>query len=149
VGTFAADEMARIPIKKRMGFIINTNPRKRGDGHWVAVWIDCNKDKSIEYYDPFGEEPSKVFMKGLKPMIDALDCDTYLKFKVNRIANQRASSSNCGLHSMAFLIRRMKGEPFVDVSGYTDFKRGAKDVRMVAVCRCVGLHRLQTRGKGR
>jgi hypothetical protein len=25
----------------------------------------------------------------------------------------------------------MKGEPFVDVSGYTDFKRGAKDVRMV------------------
>ena len=130
-GAYAADEMHLIPIKKQFGFIINTNPRRKGDGHWVAVWIDCTKDKSIEYYDPFGEDPSKTFMKGLKPMIDALDCDTYLKFKVNRIANQRATSGNCGFHSMAFLIRRMKGDPFIEVSGYSDFKRGAKDVKMV------------------
>lgn len=129
VGTFAADEMKEIPIKKKMCFIINTQDRRVGDGHWVAVYIDCVKDKAIEYYDPFGEEPSKKFMKGLKPMIEKLNCDTYMKFKINRIKDQRASSTDCGWHSVNFLINRLKGKAFPEVTGYSDYVKGKRDVK--------------------
>lgn len=131
VGTFAADEMNKILPKKRFGFIINTEPRQKGDGHWVACYIDVMKDMSVDYYDSFGNDPNEIFLIGLKEIIDKLNPDVYLKFKINKIKEQRATSSNCGWHCMAFLINRFNGVPFKECTGYSDYAKGMKDVKQM------------------
>ena len=53
-----------------MGFIVNTNTRKKGSGHWVAIFLDADNDRSIEYYDSFAEDIPKNMLVGLKKVID-------------------------------------------------------------------------------
>lgn len=130
-GCWGADEMAQIPIKKQMGFIINTQPRSKGNGHWVACYIDAVKGMSVEYYDSFAGQPSKTFLKGVKVIIDQLDPSVYLKFKVNKIKEQKVSSGDCGWHAISFLQNRFKAVPFVECTGYSDYKKGLKDVKKV------------------
>ena len=131
VGCFAADEMDMIPLKKKFGFIINTEPRKKKSGHWVACFIDTSKAMTCEYYDSFAEQPSKKFLKGLKNIVDELNPSVYLKLKINKIRNQKTSSGDCGWHSMAFLINRFNNVPFVECSGFSDYNKGLSDVEKV------------------
>lgn len=128
MGTFASDEMKQIPVKRQMGFIINTQPRSKGKGHWVACYIDTLKDMSVEYYDSFAQEPSNAFLVGLKAIVDKLKPSIYLKFKVNRIKEQKINSSDCGYHSMNFLINRFNGASFKECSGYNQYAKGVRDV---------------------
>ena len=69
---------------------------------------------------------SKEFMHNIKYVIDKIKPDTYLKFKVNRVVQQSAKSSNCGLFSMKFLTDRFEGYPFKDCTKYNDVKAGEK-----------------------
>ena len=61
-------------------------------------------------------------MKDLKTLIDKINPDTYLKFKVNKIKQQSPSSNNCGFHAMGFLLDRFAGKEFKDCSGYSNIK---------------------------
>jgi hypothetical protein len=130
-GCWGADEMNQIPIKKQMGFVINTQPRRKGTGHWVGCYIDTVKGMSVEYYDSFAEQPSKTFLKGIKIIIDKLDPSVYLKFKINKIKEQKVSSGDCGFHAVSFLQNRFKAVPFVECTGYSNFKKGINDVKKV------------------
>ena len=127
VGCFAADEMGEIPVKGCFGFVINTEPRHISKGHWTAVFIDKDKDKAIEYFDPFADEPPKQFGKGVKSLVKKLDTDEYLKYKVNRIKVQDITSDTCGYHCMNFLLHRFSGKPFREVTGFDDSIKGEKD----------------------
>ena len=64
-----------------MGTIINLSHSNEKGSHWVAFFIDTLSSKSLEYYDPLGS-PSKEFMKNIKTVINKLNPDVYLKFKV-------------------------------------------------------------------
>jgi Ulp1 family protease len=123
--------MDQIPLKKQMGFIINTEPRKKGTGHWVACFIDTKNDMSVEYYDSFAGQPSKKFLKGLKVIIDKLNPSVYLKFKVNKIKEQKETSGDCGWHSISFLKNRFRGVPFQECTGFRNYKKGINDVKKV------------------
>jgi hypothetical protein len=127
-GTFAADEMSTIPISSTFGFIMNTEPRAIHHGHWIAVYVDSEDAKAVEYFDPFGEEPNETFMKALAPLVEQLDCDEYLKLKINRIKVQDITTDTCGWHSMKFLTDRFSGKPFREITGFDDSIRGEADV---------------------
>ena len=129
VGTFAMDEFKDVPTKRKMGFIINTNKRKSRSkqGHWVAVYIDADGDKSVEYYDSFGEDIPKSVLIGIKKVIDKLKLPHYLKMKINKIKDQRTNTSTCGFHAMTFLLRRFKGVPFKECTGYSNVTKGEKN----------------------
>ena len=129
VGAFAADEMDKIPVKKQFGFIINTSDRSKGDGHWVACYIDVVKDMSVDYYDSFANSPSKKFLKGLKQIVDKLNPSVYLKLKINKIKEQKISSPDCGWHCIAFLVNRFHDVPFKERTGYSDYVKGSKEVK--------------------
>jgi hypothetical protein len=131
IGVFASNELTKIPKnRKSFGFIMNTKPRHiTTGGHWVAVYIDVEKDMSIEYYDSFSDSPSKQFLKDIKNVIDRLKPSVYLKFKVNKIKEQNVKTQNCGWFAMRFLINRFKGIPFKDITGYSDTVRGEKNIK--------------------
>ena len=86
----------------------------------MAPYIDADKDKAVEYYDSFGEEPPASLMKDLKGLIDKINPSTYLKFKINKIKQQSVTSDNCGIFSMQFLMDRFNGKPFKECSGYSN-----------------------------
>lgn len=90
------------------------------------MYIDTKHDKSLEYYDSFGNDPPKEFMKNIKTVINKLKPDTYLKFKVNKVVEQSSKSSNCGIFSAKFVSDRLEGIPLKDCSKYNGVKNGEK-----------------------
>lgn len=136
LSTICSDEIPKlIPEakgKSHISFIINTLPRSSPpseDGHWQACYIDTKRDKSVEFYDSFADEPSEQFLVDIKKLIDALQPETYLKFKVNMVIDQRANSSECGYFSMHFIIQRIEGHKFRDCTGYSDVTKSEKDIK--------------------
>lgn len=128
-GVFALDQLKELNPKPMMSFIMNTAPIKKYYGHWVAVYIDAKKDMSVEYYDPLGDPPPKRFMRDIKRIIDKINPSAYLKMKINKIADQSATSDNCGWFAMKFLVQRYHGIPFRECSGYDDSKNGEKNIK--------------------
>lgn len=126
VGVYPADKISEIKVKPKMGFIMNLSTSKEEGTHWVAVYIDTKHDRSIEYYDSFGRDPSYSLMKQIKTIVNELNPDTYLKFKVNRIKQQSVDSSNCGIFAAKFLMDRFEGIPFQDCTCYSDVANGEK-----------------------
>jgi hypothetical protein len=127
-GVYSLDEIKKIPVSDKMSFIMNLDPSHKPGSHWVAVNIDSKKDKSVEYYDSYGDEPPNQFLKDIKYLIKKINPDTYLKFKVNKIINQRSNSSNCGFFAMKFLVDRYNNIPFPEASGYSDIMKSEKNI---------------------
>jgi len=128
-GVYPIDKIKDIPIKeqtKKIGFIMNLSKSDQKGSHWVGVYIDPKVDKSIEYFDSFGDDPPKEFMTNIKHLINKINPDTYLKFKVNRVVQQSAKSNNCGILSAKFLMDRMEGIPFKECTKFNDVKNGER-----------------------
>lgn len=125
ITTIAADEiptkiLPKVKKNHSLGFIMNTAKRSARKGvHWVAVYISI-KDASVEYFDSFGELPSKLTTQGLKQIMQKLDLPVLYKFKINRVQHQANSSDECGYFAMKFLMDRFKKVPFTKASGFDD-----------------------------
>lgn len=132
VGCISSNEVGKINPKDndRIGFVMNTLPSTAtaeeyaSAGHWVGVYIDFKKDKSVEYFDPFGEDPPKDFFTQIKTLIDKKGLPYYLKMKINRIKVQDDRTSTCGFHSARFLMDRFGGKPFRECTGFSDVRHG-------------------------
>lgn len=115
--------------QKPFGVCVFLPWEKSNEGHWVGLYIDPIHDKSIEYYDPFGKPAPNALTKQIKGIIDKMKVPEYLKFKENRIVDQRANSDSCGYMTMKFLIDRFKGKPFVDATGYSNVMKSEKNIK--------------------
>jgi hypothetical protein len=105
----------------KFGFIMNTDPSNKEGKHWVAILIDLDEDLSLEYFDSFGKDPDKKFMKEIKKLIDKIKPNSYLKFKINKVQVQDNKSQNCGFFAMKFLLDRLSnGMSFKHATGYKD-----------------------------
>ena len=47
------NEIDRIPVAKKMSFIINTEPDTEPGQHWQAIYIDSTGDQSVDFYDSY------------------------------------------------------------------------------------------------
>ena len=119
-----AQEILRKKPKSALSFIMNLDPADEEGSHWVAVYIDPTSEKTVEYYDSFGREPSELFQKDIKKLIEAINPETYLKFKVNKIIDQKSDSSTCGYHAIRFIVDRLDNKPFKECTGYNNVKKG-------------------------
>jgi hypothetical protein len=133
MGTISSDEIPKLIPKasKRMSFVMNLDPANKPGSHWVAVYIDA-RDKgsqSVEYYDSYGDEPSKQFKQDIKKLIDAISPPIFLKFKINRIKQQRVNSDNCGWFAIKFLVDRYKGIQFKESSGFSETMKAEEDIK--------------------
>ncbi|GAM23478.1 hypothetical protein SAMD00019534_066530 [Acytostelium subglobosum LB1] len=128
-GVIASDQLDELEPKQRMSFIMNLDKSNQPGSHWVACNIDAKGDKSIEYYDSFGDDPSTDFLRRMKELVREIDPDVYLKFKVNRVIDQATNTDTCGYHAMRFLLNRYRGVPFKEATGYSDVRREEKKAR--------------------
>ena len=101
-----------------MGFLLNLDNSRSKGTHLVAIFINPIFDRNLEYFDSFGEPLTKNFMKNIKKIIAAINPSTYLKFKVNKIKQQRVTLDLCGYYAMYFIIQRYKGVFFDHIIGF-------------------------------
>jgi len=128
-GVYSIDELDRIPVSDKMAFILNLDPSTKPGSHWVGVFIDTKKDKSLEYYDPLAKDPPKRFSEDIKGLIDKLDPDVYLKYKINKVKRQSDNTDTCGWHSMKWVMQRLNGVPWVDCSGWSEVTKSEKEIK--------------------
>ena len=140
VGCISRDEIAGLNLPEkigqpghgRFGFVYNTVPSNKPtvyDGHWRAIYIDLDNDKEINHYDSYGDPAEPDIQASIKRLLDQFDLPYYLKWKDNRIVDQRANSNNCGYFATSFLMDRFAGKPFKDASGYSNIQAGERKAR--------------------
>jgi len=109
-GVFSVDEMKYLPKKELpFGFVVNMSKADEPGTHWCSVWITPD---SIEYYDPTGEDPPDILVKGIKKKLNEWQIPILMKFKVNKVKGQNNSTNNCGYFAIRFLDERMAGKSF-------------------------------------
>jgi len=99
-GVFALDKI--LPLD---GFptccIVNTDPHNHPGSHWVAVFID--HDRNGDYFDSYGRKPHK------KPLLQHMK-----KHCIDWVWNEKLLqcpySSVCGQYCLYFLYHRVRGE---------------------------------------
>lgn len=94
-GVYAIDEISQIPISNKISVILNLDKSSQPGSYWV--YIDADGDKSVEYYDSYGEDPPESLLRDIKTVVDKINPDTYLKFKINKIKQQSDSSDTGGI----------------------------------------------------
>ena len=121
-GVYASDTIqnAQISNTQPSAMIMNLDDSSGTGTHWVAVYIDPVKSRSVEYVDSFGDPPSAAVRAHLQSMIDSLDLPYKLLLKVNGVIHQKETTDTCGYMAGLFLTKRMKGESFKEATGYDD-----------------------------
>lgn len=141
--------------KNKIGMVINLDEHNKPGSHWVALYTDL-KEKQIYFFDSFGKAPGKRIRKFATKIAKYLyekefGEDIAKKFKYivraqgkkekfggavrkklnqvdvrfNKIQHQ-FENTECGVYSMNFIIRLLKGaETFDDIT-----KNITKDSRM-------------------
>ncbi len=137
----SADEIHTLKPHKKMEFIINTDVKSGPGKHWCACFIDVDGEKEIDYYDPLADDPTERFRHDIqKYVIDKLDPQTLLKFKINKVIDQRSDTDTCGLMCINFLRKRNRGVSFKEATGYKEphinktkqFEKEATEIRRSA-----------------
>ena len=94
--------------KNKLGIVFNLDTHDKGGSHWVAMFLDLNKDE-IYYFDSNGDpipKRLKKFVKEIKKQGKKLDRS--IKYKDNEGTIHQRSNSECGLYVLFFIITLLK-----------------------------------------
>jgi hypothetical protein len=86
--------------------ILNLDSNKGPGTHWVGVYI---KDNVIEYFDSLGKKPNKCIYKTFAKLWPLYT------IKYNNLVHQ-LRNSQCGVYSIYFIIQRLLGKSFDDIT---------------------------------
>jgi hypothetical protein len=102
--------------KKKIGLVLNWDTHDRSGSHWVAIFIETEDDKNIDYFDSTGDSP-----KGNKHIFSVLQ---FLKkqipgskIRINKRVHQR-ENTECGVYSIYFIIQRILGNDFKSITDH-------------------------------
>ena len=97
--------------KSKIGVIFNLDKHTQPGSHWVALFVDMNKQE-IYYFDSYADKPPTEIEK-LVERIQKESSGFGLKYKF--IENKRRhqwSNSECGMYCLYFIITLLKGSKF-------------------------------------
>ena len=101
--------------KTKLGFVFNTDPSTKSGQHWISMFADI--DKGICYFfDSYGLPPENEIRKLMRRIANFIK--TTGKEPImdhNRMQHQR-NNSECGIYSIAFILRMLKGEKFETIN---------------------------------
>ncbi|NDC95582.1 hypothetical protein EB118_10885 [bacterium] len=109
VTTFHYDQ---IKYYQKVAIVFNLDTHDQPGSHWVSLLID-NVLKQIEYFDSAGNAPNK----NISMFIKKVKSKTRVNYKV--VYNQRVhqkENNECGIYSIYFIIQRLMGFTFKDIS---------------------------------
>jgi hypothetical protein len=91
----------------RLGAIFNLDPHFKDGSHWVACFVDLNKEK-VYYFDSYGIKPPEQIAKFMRSLT-LQDPNLELEFNGRRFQFQ---GSECGMYSLYFIISMLEGANF-------------------------------------
>lgn len=94
-----------------IGVVFNLDEHYKSGSHWVSMFVDFKKD-NIYYFDSYGAMPDKRiirFIKRIKHYI--IQQNRHPNVCINPIRHQY-KNSECGVYSINFILRLLKGESF-------------------------------------
>jgi hypothetical protein len=126
--------------KVKIGLVINLDEHYKSGSHWVALYFDLLKCQ-VYYFDSYGIKPKKRIKKFITKIVkflyknkynEDLNLNKYLKkpfkniellqdkikdfdIRYNQIRHQ-FKNSECGVYSINFILRLVKGESFDDIT---------------------------------
>lgn len=121
MNTCVAEELCKLDLKDllksnryQFGVVFNTDPHYLGGSHWVAVYINVNRNSKkygFYYYDSNAQSPSKYVVKlfnQVKLQVKDINKDKD-KFVMNINKNKHQfKNTECGMFSMDFIINMLK-----------------------------------------
>jgi hypothetical protein len=117
--------------KTKLGIVFNLDEHYKSGSHWVAGFIDIEKGQ-IYYSDSYAGRPEQRIRTFLRRAANyCKECGINdLDVQYNKTRHQK-EGSECGVYSINFILRLLKGESFDSITG----KRLAD--RKVNKCRSV------------
>lgn len=102
--------------KTKIGMVINTDEHYKSGQHWTMVYCDLIQGKCY-FIDSYGVDPDPRITKFMKRVAKFIKNDLGKKpiLDYNRTRHQY-KNSDCGVYSISFLLRLLKGETFEDIS---------------------------------
>ena len=97
--------------KTKLGVIFNTDPHYKSGQHWIAMYADLTKGECY-YFDSYGMAPEKevkILMNRISKFIKSTGKEPIVDY--NKMQHQK-EGSECGVYSMAFILRLLKGDGF-------------------------------------
>ena len=117
-GYCVVDELCKINLKnlkkkgiKRVGIVFNLDKHTETGSHWIAMFLDLNK-QGIYYWDSYGEKPPKevrILVKKLQSQGKNMKLN--LKYQRNTKRHQ-FKTSECGVYCMYFIVKLLQGKKF-------------------------------------
>jgi len=126
----------------RIGFVFNFDEHWQSGSHWVSMFVNLDKDQ-IYYFDSYGHRPRKnirtlvnrigkwCYKRHITKSLTDSDSMTeqsfmqpkklnYIERKINSIKYNKIrhqfKHSECGIYSVNFILRLLKGETFDFIS---------------------------------
>jgi len=95
-GVFWNNELPERGLYKEGGYVVNLGNRVEGGSHWVAFWIEKEKNGKHQavFFDPFGGSPPESVKRFLLPFGMVYWNDQQI---------QNIDTSICGYYILAFL----------------------------------------------
>lgn len=117
---------------KRIGVVFNLDRHHQPGSHWTSLFIDMsngpNNTMSVEYFDSVGEcPPDDLEERGVEDDHEIEDfmkqaaeqlkrgLNAKVKKRYNTVAHQK-KDSECGVYSLYFIINRLVGRSFKEIS---------------------------------
>lgn len=116
--------------KSKIGIIYNTDKANSGGEHWNALFADFNNGL-VYFFDSYGVAPNKEVRDHMKQIEKFIKDNCGKMTQINRNKNNLMKCSqvksdhnkerhqykgyNCGVYSMNFIIRMLKGDAFEDI----------------------------------
>jgi hypothetical protein len=104
----------------KLGIVFNLDEHYKKGSHWVAMFSNL-KDGGIFFYDSYahksGDEIDPRIRKLMRRIAKFCQTDMGIKHPIvdyNKIRHQYGNSE-CGVYSMHFILRMLKGESFEDI----------------------------------
>lgn len=103
--------------KSRFGVIFNLDKHNQDGSHWVGLYYDLKKGQ-IYFFDSYGEEPDDSIQKLIRKVGRFMQKELQIKnpdIDYNKLRHQ-FENSECGVYSINFILRMLKGVAFKDVT---------------------------------
>lgn len=122
------DELPRLGIKNlnlddliqsgktKIAIVFNLDESYKPGSHWVAAFGDL-KNGTIYFFDSYGIEPDPRISKFMRRLANYCKNNMGIKNVIathNKVRHQYGGSE-CGVYSINFIIRMLKGDTFEDI----------------------------------
>ena len=105
---------------RHVGVIFNTKPIPHKGEHWICAHIHLSEKPTISYFDSYALAPPKEIVaffdsveEQLKHIIPRKILDPERQINIHQ---HQQSGNECGVYCMYFIIERVKGRSFKDIT---------------------------------